>query len=170
MIATRAKIVSCAAVMVAAAAAVFAFNPQPDPPGHFFGMLTINHAQGARLYVGNLAWSGASSELSADAGRELPPNPCVAVLSFVDQFGQVLARSEEIVHPGRTATLEYVPPPTGELPAVQIRGIARRGAENCVSNVEVVDGRSGQSHVVLNPAVIRGFNPQPDPPGGKQLR
>jgi hypothetical protein len=40
--------------------------------------------------------------------------------------------------------------------------------DNLLFTLEIFDNRTGQTTAILNPAVVVGFNPQPDPPGEPQ--
>jgi hypothetical protein len=41
------------AILMSTAALVYAFNPQPDPPGHYYGLMTINPGQHVSVHVSN---------------------------------------------------------------------------------------------------------------------
>jgi hypothetical protein len=105
----------------------------------------------------------------------LPPSPCRATLTFYDAAGQVLRTREEpatamvtLEEPNVTASFE--------LPAVQAPGEEQVRTEilpavqappnpcaDLVATLEIVDG-SGRTSVLVHPGVLRGLNPQPEPP------
>jgi len=151
---------------LASATAAEAFNPQPEPPA--FGMLGIVQGQTARLSVVNIH----------------PPEPgapsCRVGLGFVDAEGGLLLPAVQVtLRPGQAAFADldlrafdvaegvrvqvrpvFVPPVDPDRP----RGRLRRACDDVLATLEVFDTRTGQSLLLLNPAVIRGFNPQPEPP------
>ena len=53
------------------------------------------------------------------------------------------------------------PPPVGDFNAIPY--------DSAVPTVEIINNRDGKTQYVVftNPGVIRGFNPQPDPPLGQ---
>ena len=61
---------------------VYAFNPQPDPPG--FGIVGITRNETLRINIVNLAV----------ADRQSPPDPCRVVLSFRDAQGHPLTNGD----------------------------------------------------------------------------
>lgn len=143
-----------------------------------FGMVGITAGQTMRISVTNV--------IPPPVG-DLPPGPYRVVLRFLDGSGHVIRnRSGEVIR--RVATLENgqstfldldfgelppgpiraqfravvnaVPPPTGDLPPPV--------GDRIVSTVEVINNANDRTQFVLtNPGVIRGFNPQPDPPLGE---
>jgi hypothetical protein len=65
---------------------VQAFNPQPDPPG--FGIFGISESQIMKINVVNTALAPSA---------ETPPDPCRVSMTFLDQNGNVLTRSDGTV-------------------------------------------------------------------------
>jgi hypothetical protein len=156
--------------LLLAPAAADAFNPQPEPPA--FGMIGIAPGQTARLNVARVH--------PPDPG--LPPGPCRVGLGFVDAEGGLLLPAVQVtLRPGQAAFADialgrgavgaggrmqiravFVPPIDPDRP-----GASRRLARECrdvVATLEVFDTESQQTQVILSPGVIRGFNPQPEPP------
>lgn len=153
--------------------------PPPVPDRVSFGMLGITAGQTLRLTVSNTI-------MPNDA--DLPPGPIRVVLTFRTPNGNLLrnARGEVIrkavdlnrgdstlldvnydeLPPGPIrlqlrAVIVAIPPPTNDTtqqpPPV---------GDLIASTVEVISNRDGRTQfaVFTHPAVIRGFNPQPDPP------
>ena len=140
-------------------------------------MTGITRGQTARINVSNL--------VSPPIG-DYPPGPYRVEMMFVDVEGNALLNNEGnpirrvvMLEPGRSAFLQinannllgrdevrlnfrpvmnvFVVPPVGErqFPPSPI-----------VPTVEVIDNATGKT-LLLYPGVIRGFNPQPDPPLGQ---
>ncbi|HEY0461437.1 MAG TPA: hypothetical protein VGC97_20040 [Pyrinomonadaceae bacterium] len=147
-----------------------------------FGMVGIAAGQTLRVSVSNII-------MPNDVG--FPPGPTRAVITFRNANGNLIRnRSGEVIRravdlergettfldlnydefpPGPTrlqsrAVIVVTPPPIGDSteqpPPVNDR---------IVSTVEVINNRDGRTQfaVFTNPAVIHGFNPQPDPPLGQ---
>jgi len=162
---------SVGALVVSAGALTYAFNPQPDPPGHYFGLMGIVAGQHAVLHVSNIRMPLAG----------IPPDPCRADLFFVNERGEALARRTARVMPGQSVSLNFTvdPPepdrgtsdPPGESQPPEpdrqlLRGLVLFSGKSghCASSLEVTDAM-GQSQGFMNPGTLVGFNPQPDPPG-----
>jgi hypothetical protein len=95
-----------AAAALSTSALVFAFNPQPDPPGHYYGLMTVQRGQHMSLHVSN-------TKMAVDAFR--PANSmCAAELRIVDACGQTLARNGSRLSPGESLSLNFTLP--AELP------------------------------------------------------
>ena len=150
--------------------------PPPTPDRISFGMVGITPGQTIRLNVVNTHFTREG---------ELPPDPCRVVLTFLDaegrhyrnRDGSVVRRVVQL-EPGRATALDLnadefatggsriqlravvtvIPPPVPsrtELPP-----------DPCVPSVEVINNANSKTVLFIgNPGVIRGFNPQPDPPG-----
>jgi len=139
-----------------------------------FGMVGFTSGQAIRLSVVN----------GLPPGPTLPPGPIRVVMAFRDMNGQLLRnlKSGEVVRRvvnlarGEAAFLdldydELPPGPsrlqvrgvvTAELPPGPIRALP---PSPIVPSLEVIDSDTGRTQFVIsNPGVIRGFNPQPDPP------
>lgn len=136
--------------------------------GNGFGMVGIAQGQTARLNVVNI---GNPDEL-----------PCEVALQFLDGEGNTLAEQGIIIIGGKAASLDLdaaeLGGPDTRAGRVQIRALMKvlggpdtkntDGAtcgDYLLSTLEIFDSRTGQTTVILNPAVVVGFNPQPDPPG-----
>jgi hypothetical protein len=155
---------------------VQARDQEPAPIGErvSFGMAGITAGQTMRLSVVNM-WP---------PGPTYPPGPSRVAMAFRGVNGQLLrsARTAEVIRrvvdlqrgesafldldydelpPGPSRlqlravlTVQYPPGPTSELPPSPI-----------VPSVEVINNVNGRTQFVIsNPGVLRGFNPQPDPP------
>jgi hypothetical protein len=157
--------------------------PPPVPERISFGMVGITSGQTVRVSVSNTI-------MPNDAN--LPPGPTRVVLNFRLPNGQLLRnRSGEVIRKavdlerGDSTFLDVdfgaTPPPIGDrlqLRAVIVATPPPIGDSNqlpppvgdrIASTVEVINNRDGRTQFVVftNPAVIRGFNPQPDPPLGQ---
>ena len=149
------------------------------PPNHdrvSFGMVGITSGQTARISVANTI-------MPNDAGW--PPGPTRVVMSFRGMNGQLLrnrngdpARRVVELERGDTAFLDVDydqfppgpsriqlrpvisvdPPPAGDFNAIPY--------DSAVPMFEIINNANGRTQfaVSANPGVIRGFNPQPDPP------
>jgi hypothetical protein len=151
--------------------------PPPVPERVSFGMVGITAGQTLRISVANTI-------LPNDAN--LPPGPVRVVMTFRGMNGQLIRnRAGDVIR--RTVDLErgdaafldldydalppgpvrlqlrpvvVATPPSGDISALQ-DGV-------CIPTVEIINNANGRTQfaVFTNPAVIRGFNPQPDPPIG----
>lgn len=147
-----------------------------------FGMVGIVRGQAARLNVVN-------ARAMVDPGDR--SNPCPVELGFVDGKGRSLGRATAALLPGQASFFDVffdAFDDAGPASRLQVRGFViedgrvapdigdrtgRMGADPCAAllpSVEVYDVATGASTLVLHPAVIRGFNPQPDPPGLPAIR
>ncbi|MFL6230338.1 MAG: hypothetical protein ACJ741_16315 [Pyrinomonadaceae bacterium] len=150
-----------------------------------FGLIGITRGETVRLSVANTL-----PPPRPDLG-EFPPGPTRVVLTFLNGDGQpfhgrdgaVVSRTAQL-EPGRSTfldldadDLQFPPGPT----RFQLRAVvtvippsatAGNGTpppigDRTVSSVEVFNSSNGRTVVFIgNPGVIRGFNPQPDPPLG----
>jgi hypothetical protein len=89
-----------------------------------------------------------------------------------DAQGNVVARSADRLRLGDTASFDV---PSDQVPKrlirAQLRASVRVFGEEpglppglCIVTLELIDTESARTTAVLNPGVLRGFNPQPDPP------
>jgi hypothetical protein len=95
------------AVLLSTGVLVYAFNPQPDPPGHYYGLMTINPGHSVSVHVAN-------TKMAVDAFRPAR-SQCTARLEIVDACGAVLARSIGRLSPGASRSLNFTMP-TDQLP------------------------------------------------------
>jgi hypothetical protein len=156
--------------------------PPPVNDRISFGMVGITSGQTVRVSVANTIMPN---------DENLPPGPIRVVLTFRLPNGNLLRnRSGEVIRkavdlergdatfldinydelpPGPVrlqlrAVIVALPPPVGDTteqpPPV---------GDLIASTVEVINNRDGRTQfaVFTSPAVIRGFNPQPDPPLGE---
>ena len=142
-----------------------------DPPG--FGLITVHPGQTIRI---NVTCFDHTIE-------RYPPDPCHGAAMFHNAVGEVLNEAQYDLKPGESAFLEFTPPRvTGDvlIPPVRINPCWLPAAGGAViPTVEVLDDAgnlllfenaasprmSEYNNTFTNPAVISGFNPQPDPPG-----
>ena len=149
-------------------------NSPPQPDRFLFGMVGIVTGQTLRLNVANVG------DIICPCSR--------VVLTFVDRQGEplrtrdgsVLQRAVEL-RPGHAAFLDlnadHFPPGPSRL---QVRAVVSvfppgptdsafpPGPTRYVPSVEVINNATARTVVFIgNPGVIRGFNPQPDPPLGQ---
>jgi hypothetical protein len=175
------------AAALSTGALVYAFNPQPDPPGHYYGIMTLPPGQELSLHVSNVRASVSDSRRPADS-------MCTAELQFVGERGEVLARMADRVLPTESLSLNFTlpaaDPPDPDMPGecrvactdnppepmkVRAQVVFTGQAGHCVSSLEVGDpfgdppGSADPPGVrgggFIHPGLIVGFNPQPDPPG-----
>jgi hypothetical protein len=157
--------------------------PPPVPERISFGMVGITSGQTVRVAVSNTI-------MPNDAN--LPPGPTRVVLNFRLPNGQLLRnRSGDVIRKvvdlerGDSTFLDVdfsaTPPPIGDrlqLRAVVVVHPPPTGdinetpppiGDRIVSTIEVINNRDGRTQFVVftSPAVVRGFNPQPDPPLGQ---
>jgi hypothetical protein len=119
------------------------------------------------------------SPISIAAGQTLQLNvanassgdPIQVEITILDDGGNPLMRSRELVLPRHTAVLKLnrdglVGLPAGRLltrAVVKIIGNPGASNDDLVVSQEVVDNET-QKTVLLHPGISKGFNPQPDPP------
>lgn len=128
------------AVVVSTGVMISAFNPQPDPPGHYYGVMTIRPGQSMTVHVANTK--------AGDASRQSTPrNLCTARLEIVDACGGVLARSAGRLAPGSSRSLNFTLP-TDQLPPGP-----------CGDPPGVADP---PGVIVANPGEVTADPPQPD--------
>jgi hypothetical protein len=129
---------------------------------------------------------GQMARLNVFYHNVLPPGPCrpgedcrptgsfVMSLNFADCEGNIIARNEVNLIPDKGGVLIFSPAsfqPDGRACAratVTVHPDANGFLPDLVPSVDVLDVSTGQSALV-NPGAIRGFNPQPEPPGDSHL-
>jgi hypothetical protein len=149
------------------------FNPQPDPPAGtppdgtnqpVFGMVGLTRGQTARINI-----------------VAFPPGPTRVLLSFADADGnQLFSEGKPLfkvadLEAGHTTYLEinadnYLGPGDVRLNLRPVVIVSKSPFADkswppgpTVPSLEVIDDATGKT-ALMNPGVIRGFNPQPDPP------
>ncbi len=182
-------VVWSAAILVSTGAMISAFNPQPDPPGHYYGLMSVKPGQRIALHLSNTRTS-----MVTEGAQQTGParNLCSAELSLVDSCGTVVARQTGRLAPARSMSLDFAtpnelppgpctgahePPDPDRQPSYRLRAqlVFATGGGHCVSSVEVGDPFVGDPTGLrggggfLHPGLIVGFNPQAEPPGDKQL-
>lgn len=105
-----------------------------------------------------------------DGSVEAPNiRPCGVEIRIFNAVGQLIGPPDAIsLRPG-VAVTKTVQPEDATTPQryrVQVRGIEDPNIRNCnvIPTMEVFDRRTGETQF-MHPGLIRGFNPQPDPPG-----
>jgi hypothetical protein len=123
------------------------FNPQPDPPA--FGMVTLSlRSQLIRVNV-------ACFEHPVNG---TPPDPCRGAFMFHDAAGGVVKTGRYELKPGEVVALEYAMPvgdTTGNLIAGIIPCVLPERGGRAVPNVEIVNRATGDTSLLINPAVDR---------------
>ena len=181
----RSKLIAIVAlVVIAAASAISRAKAQVDTvplvndrPA-LFGMMGIARGQTARITVANL--HPTSTE---PPDPESPPTTFNVVAYFLDSDGNPLLngdgrpiRRTGMLQAGHSAFLQINADTLlgrdqtrlNFRPVVIVQLTRNADGQSppdpCVPVVEVIENTSGKTSL-LNPGVIRGFNPQPDPPG-----
>jgi len=137
----------------------------PTPHMHF-GMVGIVQGQTAKLSVAN-------------TGIDNPDfRRCSVHLMFFNDQGGLVAVDNPNLRPGASAFLDVTIDDPNIRP--QFRASVRLVAgpdmggtcafNDYVATLEVFDKETRKTMLILNPGVLRGFNPQPDPPGIPILR
>jgi hypothetical protein len=145
----------------------------PATVGHIsFGMISIAPGQTMRLNVVN----------ALPPGPVFPPGPTRVVLTFLDADGNRLRHRDGTIvrravqlERGQATFLdfnfdEYPPGPTRlQLRAVvnvfPIQDTRMIPYDSAVPSIEIFNNSNPRTVVAItNPGVVRGFNPQPDPP------
>lgn len=101
--------------------------------------------------------------------------PCIKVF---DVAGNLLAESDLTLVPGQSASLDLSaaqlggPDTKNRFPiraeielSIDDGRQARFCQNNLVPTLEVFDDETGEATLFVSPALVKGFNPQPDPPG-----
>jgi hypothetical protein len=155
---------------------------ETPPPNHdriSFGMVGITTGQTARISVANTIMPNDS---------RFPPGPSRVIMSFRGMNGQILrsrngdpVRRVVDLERGDAAYLDVdydqyppgpsrlqlrpvvtvTPPPVGDFSAIPY--------DSAVPMFEIINNANGRTQFAVSshPGVIRGFNPQPDPPLGQ---
>jgi hypothetical protein len=110
-----------------------------------------------------------------DQKAGIPPGPCAGAVEFYDLAGNLLGGKSMAFSLAPGAGAVFVAPTGGGLGgSVSIRGRATYAAKPATgldacggmnASWEVYDAQTLETKF-MNPGVIRGFNPQPDPPAG----
>lgn len=155
-------------------------QPPPTNDRLMFGSVGITQGQTARLNVTNISTIGCPCQRVVLTFRG--PNGQL----LQDQSGEVVRRSVEL-QPGESTFLDVdydaLPPgpirqqlragitflPPSPIDEVQLhpnnRQVPPTANDTVVSTVEIINNADSRTQFVLtNPAVLHGFNPQPDPP------
>jgi hypothetical protein len=169
---TRKTMIPLALALAALAVAPGRGTSAADASGwrHFYGMAGLAAGQTLRLNATHTLPPGPSRD-------ELPPGPIRVRFALLDDRGRVLASLRSELQPGHSDALEIsfgrlgidarrvhvravvdvILPPSPILPPGPVRNPS-------VSTLEVFDDDSARTSLFVHPAVVRGFNPQPDPP------
>jgi len=162
----------CSVAMLAARAeAIDTTDARPI----YFGTIGLANLQVARLNVVNIGDPNAT------------PGPCRVGLSFLDEQGIIINFRN-----GRPVAIELdVSQGASRLLDMSAAGIIMDGGRrqfrglvvlppaptdgsvdpcaNVIPTLEIFEQRTGRTTLFLHPALIRGFDPQPDPPGAPVL-
>ena len=170
---TFSKVLTLGALLIGLVAALV-WNTMPvsalkevDGKIGYFGMLTVATNDGARINV-----------VRVDAPNMVEdPNirPCHVELRFLDANGNQIGNSQTTsLRPGQAVSndLDNGQPTSTEgrrLIRADVRAIdpedaTRRSRCTIVPTLEVFDRRTVETRF-MHPGVLKGFNPQPDPPG-----
>jgi len=140
---------------------VYAFNPQPDPPGQWrFGIVTIGEGQVIRLNIANLGSRGTTN---------VNPGPCRVSLGFVDAAGGELVPAViQAVPPGESLSVEWrFAPTTTDVLHARVRPVAFSFCDGSVRpaerrsgpyapTVEILDGDGSVRLFVPTPVLVKG--------------
>ncbi|MBI5505930.1 MAG: hypothetical protein HY899_14125 [Deltaproteobacteria bacterium] len=137
----------------------WAFNPQPEPPG-IFGVVS---SQSIGVNIVNV---GGKRNETCDVKLQLLDSAGAVVEELQVRDLQVARSSLLVVDAGRFG---LAPGQRKQLRAVVVPLISPALGRSCNSlmlpTVEIFDTTTGESGLILSPAVLKGFNPQPEPPG-----
>ena len=131
---------------------------------HLYGMVGLAAGQTVRLNVVNTWPPGPSRD-------ELPPGPIRVRLSLLDGDGRLLGTARAELTAGQSTSLDLDFARLGvDAQRVPVRAMVDviwppgPSADPGVSTLEIVDNDTARTSLFVHPALIRGFNPQPDPP------
>lgn len=152
----------------------------PQKPDHYsFGMVGITQGQTLRVNVANVITANDSN---------WPPGPTRVAIIVVNSRGEVVrnrdgrpVRKVEFLERGDSTFLDFnaddiqLPPGPIRLQLRAVVNVFPPGPtdvaipyDSAVPSVEVFNNANGRTVLFMgNPGVIRGFNPQPDPPLGQ---
>jgi hypothetical protein len=165
-------LLACSVVLLASRSeAVDQTNERPI----YFGAVGLANLQVARLNV-----------VAIGDPSIIPPGPCRVGLSFLDAQGIIIndrnGRPVEAhldVSRGASVLLDMSASAIIINGKRQFRGLVvlppapNDGSvdpcTNVVPTLEIFEQRTGRTTLFLHPALIRGFDPQPDPPGAPVL-
>jgi hypothetical protein len=128
---------------------------------------TLTRTQNARLTLVNL------TNPTRPGRNTTPPDPCKAQVTFFDAQGEKVGDTQDVsLEPGNSLLLPAVQKAAGDgsvdvSPLRHVRATIAFPPGPCLNlqaGFEVYDTQTGNT-LFMNPGVIRGFNPQPDPPG-----
>lgn len=131
---------------------------------HFYGMVGFTAGQTLRLNVANTLPPGPVRD-------ELPPSPIRVRLALLDGDGRTLASGRADLTGGQSASLDLDFGRLGlDARRAQVRAVVDvifppgPTVDPSVSTLEIINNDTARTSLFVHPAVIRGFNPQPDPP------
>jgi hypothetical protein len=129
-------------------------------PGYEWGMVGVSRSETIRLTMVNLGTQRPS--------RTVPAVQCRADAVLLDSEGNALARRAMVIDGGKSASLELSGAAIDDpniRPGVRAAVRTNCPSDSMIGTLEVFDTATQQGNLILHPAVIKGFNPQPDPPG-----
>lgn len=124
-----------AAVALTTGVLLHAFNPQPDPPGHYFGLMGIVAGQHVSVHVANrkMAVDTFRDGMAVDTFR--PEETCQADIRVFDAQGRTLARRTGVIVPGASMSLNFTAdPPGGADPPGEVTGDPPGGLGLCTAD------------------------------------
>lgn len=160
--------VACGSIVILSSGILAQFNPQPDPPAHYFGVMGIQVRQHVSLHVANR---------KVAVTRVSNNDTCRAELRIVNDRGVSVATRQDRILPGQAVSLNFTADPPGEADPpgaidppdpdrVLLRAFVLFTGESahCLSSVEVIDA-SGRTVAFQNPSTLVTLNPPSDRPG-----
>lgn len=167
---------------------------QPQPRAASFGAITLGAGQTARLNVVNALLVQPEDATHDDTGLPAvqrvtlafdlyAPEPATDDGSsrLVTHYRFLRRESQEVtLRPGEGTSFEMIAPEGTRLCAVVIGPPDARGQDGGVEDPNIYEGRggiedpnilttlevrAGGATAFVHPGTLRGFNPQPDPPG-----
>lgn len=164
--------IACSSVLTLSVGVLaYQFNPQPDPPGHYFGLIRVNVGQQVSVHVVNR---------KMPVTRVNANDTCRAELHVVDGKGADLKTQQGRVLPSQSMSLNFtVDPPEPDRPVTAdppaeadppggrlLRAFVlfAGDASHCLSSMDVVDA-TGRSIAMLSPNAAVTLNPPSNRPG-----
>ena len=165
---TALRVAALAALLLTPQAAQAAREVEPSHP---FPMVGVTFGQTLRVNVVNVGG------VEPDGGDS---QACEVLFGVVDAMSRVLVSTRAMLAPGQSAFVDLRvdnPDFRGQRfqvrPTVTFTNAPRARQSQCgavVPSGEVFDTGTGAGSLFVHPGVIKGFNPQPDPPGAPAPR
>jgi hypothetical protein len=163
---TTTNLFASAIALVAAAAICF-----------FWGARRTHAIQGSENFLPYIETIGIASGQTArlNALNIGEDRGIVIDWRLLDSQGRILAQSPErlLIPPGQLRSFDInadvinsTRDPFGRVQVIAIiRTIGDPGLRNLHTSLEVFDNATGKTTAFVSPVLVKGFNPQPDPPG-----